>query len=547
MTTERTDDGYFLLKLNGTIERRETWMLTMADYLSSNISRFLPTLFEEHSILFLGCSLEDSSIELQLLRSIRGHRRWQHYALLPVNSDSEATAKGQMLEQLGVDVIPYVPDSRHSLVHEVIEWIRPHLDVIAPRIRHRLEGSQSDLARTLAEVIEWHKARDTLTPPERAVLAATTVSWIERAMEPGQQGAYTVTRELLADLAMLAVELNESSSDAVSLAITTATAAGRNCEALQALLHRLEEGRLPRRTTPPQGDPVVRELYTAYRDGHWMKLRRILYRCGERRAEYGMDRINIMQLRAGLLAGGDEAAQSWKNFGMLVSPQLWPYGRALVQLHNWEFGNAIDSLSYLDENQGFVLWARAVASMCRSVPAFSIELNISDRNTLLLNAKADLDRARRFYAKFPPGVRRLFWTAKRSKPGELAYEPRQIGSDEMHTLLAVWSFLCAKRLPTADAEDPKYVLEALDRASQGDLMLEWCRQVIRLGSAELPAASVIEREFKALLMTTQRRCRGLLREIAQLYAQIADSSSIAERHLQEIIVAAPPPVPENLT
>lgn len=252
------------------------------------------------------------------------------------------------------------------------------------------------------------------------------------------------------------------------------------------------------------------------------------------------------------LAGGEEASRAWSDCEANVSPRMAAYARAIIQLHNWQFAEAISSLAVAERwcrsknGHAFILWSRAIASICQSLPTLSI--GESDRiryDQLRAMAIKNFEDAKTLYRAFPPSLRRIFWT-KKLIPGELAYEPRQFGSLEMHVLLDTWQILAGCNCGQAEGATIENVVSALNQVCRDyreDPLLAWCRHAIQLVPGDLSTMQAASRsEFMELLKITRERCPGLLREIAPFYALSADKSHEARAYLQLIAERVPPVV-----
>ena len=159
------------------------------------------------------------------------------------------------------------------------------------------------------------------------------------------------------------------------------------------------------------------------------------------------------------------------------------FGKALVQIYNWQFADAVTSLAATERgcrsnrSHAFILWNRGIAAIRQTAPIGTAERPAHpEPGQLRTIAISYLNGAKAQYRAFPPSLRRLFWTKRSTKlliPGELAYEPRQLGSEEMATLLDAWLVL------SGDATDEEAVISKLDRLHEDDLLLRWCRHALR--------------------------------------------------------------------
>jgi len=358
-----------------------------------------------------------------------------------------------------------------------------------------------------------------------------------------------VTLEKLADVAERAVKLNPSKRGALLLAKETAEAISRDPKNFEDALQDLDRRRSHHRIQPPHGNAAVRNLYIAYRRGDWVSMQRRLVSIEANYPQFGRDRIHLMRLRAGLLAGGGEASRAWTDCDVAVSPHMTAYARAIVQLHNWQFADALSSLADAERwrrsrnGHAFILWSRAIALICQTLPSLSAsESGSISYDQLQARAIRDFAHAKTLYEVVPPSLRRIFLT-KESIPGELAYEPRQFRSAEMRVLLDAWRIFVdynGTGVAGATIEDVVAALNQVCGDYREDLLLAWCRHAIQLRPADLSTTQAASKsEFNELLEITRERCPGLLRDIAPFYALSTGKSVEAGTYLQRIVECVP--------
>ncbi|PYS69858.1 MAG: hypothetical protein DMF69_15470, partial [Acidobacteria bacterium] len=109
---------FFILKLYGTLERKDTVMVASYQYeeaITGNnlFSQFMQTLFFSRTLLFLGASLEGIEAYLRGITLPKSFVR-THYALVAVTGGAWR-AKAELLERrYGIKVFPYTPKDNFS-------------------------------------------------------------------------------------------------------------------------------------------------------------------------------------------------------------------------------------------------------------------------------------------------------------------------------------------------------------------------------------------------------------------------------------------------
>jgi len=121
-----------LLKLHGNVGEPENYILTLSQYneaygsepdFSKALPKTLRQIFISHSLLFLGCSMEQDRT-LDLFKAIKEEEQFEipeHYAILPKPSTAEEKrAKENRLLQMNIKTIWY-PEGEHDFVEKLLK------------------------------------------------------------------------------------------------------------------------------------------------------------------------------------------------------------------------------------------------------------------------------------------------------------------------------------------------------------------------------------------------------------------------------------------
>ena len=124
-----------ILKLHGDAANHQTYVFTEAQYKESYgepldfkkpLPKALRQIFISHSLLFLGCSLEQDRT-LDLFKEICNEEKFDipdHFAVMPLPKDPVAKkAKESRLLRMGIRALWYPPDNNHEMVEKYLALV----------------------------------------------------------------------------------------------------------------------------------------------------------------------------------------------------------------------------------------------------------------------------------------------------------------------------------------------------------------------------------------------------------------------------------------
>ncbi len=138
-----TRRAFFLLKLYGRLDRKDTVMVAPAQYedaITGNtlFSQFMETLFFSRTLLFIGASLEGIEAYLKGISLPKEVAR-KHYAVVAV-TDRAWRATAELLERrYGIKVLPYTPWNDYA---ELRDFLNKLTDAVAARQEGTTGGTQ---------------------------------------------------------------------------------------------------------------------------------------------------------------------------------------------------------------------------------------------------------------------------------------------------------------------------------------------------------------------------------------------------------------------
>lgn len=125
--------SHCILKLHGNSLDRSSYVFTRDQYVKAygnpldfrkQLPRALRQIYVGHSLLFLGCSLEQDKT-LELFKNVKDENQFdipEHFALLPIpDKSSVKIRKENRLLKLEIHPIWYPPDDKHSLVEKLLK------------------------------------------------------------------------------------------------------------------------------------------------------------------------------------------------------------------------------------------------------------------------------------------------------------------------------------------------------------------------------------------------------------------------------------------
>lgn len=121
-----------ILKLHGNYRQASSYVFTEEQYLMAygnplsfelQLPRALRQIFISHSLLFIGCSLEqDKTLELfQAIVDTKDYEIPDHYAILPELPNKKKDNKNKRLSKLNIHPIWYPEDDTHSYVEKLLD------------------------------------------------------------------------------------------------------------------------------------------------------------------------------------------------------------------------------------------------------------------------------------------------------------------------------------------------------------------------------------------------------------------------------------------
>ena len=455
-----------LLKLHGTIERPESWIITRWQYArhyNADLIEDLRNLFRNKSILFLGCSLRKEQY-LEILKKIPQNERGQHFAVLCVNSDAEGKKRGKALLELGIEVIPYRTMGGHSFVQEVLEYVQPSAAQTMSRVRTALDNRNTDLA--VALLTPWLEGSK--GAPSARIIADTTAYAVERLRLNQDQ----INSKLLIQLAGAATELDPSSTYALNTYAEILESCGVNNPSERSRLADLlnKESAEAIRFWSRTDNKAISDAYAAYRNCDAKRFKpsmRALQENPRSNIDNASDRLSVFEIRFQLsgLRPSTSPSDLRKQIPKL-SGQISPFVDALIAYHAGDYGLAINFLDTLDRRWraassgtglGFSLQLRAMC--CLALGEHKQALNAIDRCHI-----AYLNPQRRLLRKFANG---------KLIPGELSYDLRALGSPELYALVDFWRLLAEINVRPNEVKTSRIdrVYQCLSEASEGDRLL----------------------------------------------------------------------------
>lgn len=121
-----------ILKLHGSVGEEKTYVFTKSQYdkvygaklsFKKELPKTLRQIFISHSLLFVGCSLEQDRT-LELFQEVKKEGQFeipQHYAILPQPlSHSDKRKKENYLREINIKTIWY-PTNKHDFVEKILK------------------------------------------------------------------------------------------------------------------------------------------------------------------------------------------------------------------------------------------------------------------------------------------------------------------------------------------------------------------------------------------------------------------------------------------
>lgn len=532
--TEALRKGPCLLKLHGTVEQPESWILTRwqyAHHYNSELIEDLREIFRNRIVLFLGCSLRRDQY-LEILKALPKHERGQHFAVLCVDSDEEGRERGEALLETGIEVIPYRTTGRHALIQEILDYIQPSAEQSMAGVRSALD--RKDTNQAVALLRPW--LDDTEDTVSSKSVADTTAQAVERLRVEGRE----TNLSLLDELARAAIDLDPTSAYALRVYAEFRESQGFDATVertrLAEILNResAETSRLYTKTD----NRSLREAYKAFRlcdhrgfEEHF----KVLLRNPQAGFHTVPDRLRLFELRLRLSGLTPWAALSEaQRLIPEVSGQALPLAEAMIFYHIGRYEDAIASLNALDrrwrgasngKGLGFSLHLRAVCLLAQRS---------------YLQALNEIDRCHVAYVEPQKRLIRKFHNSK-SIPGELSYDLRALGSAELYSLVDFWRLLIEINVRPNQINTSRIerVYERLEALSEGDRLLEIYQALvltIHPGADRIMSSGMVEVEINRLMEKAQKHWPGLLRD-SHIAAKAILCSGLAPKWFENIAIS----------
>jgi hypothetical protein len=500
-----------LLKIHGTIEQPETWTLTRSQYVrryNEELVEDLRHIFRHKSVLFLGCSLHHD-MYLDLLREVPKRELGSHFAVLNVASDDEAELRGEELEEIGIQVLPYRTMGRHALVEDILEHLLPPFESVSQRITEALNKGESQKALLLLR--PW--ADDPGRHSVRKQVAYLSASLVGRLMK-------TASPDILDNLSSQAVDLDPTSKFALLIRAEYLESSGQASSSERAALSTLlQQTRHDlSKDWRPSDKRSIREVYEAFRTCNMDELQRWVHAIEQDRSitlADASDRLGILLLRAELTRKHPSQAENFEAQGF--SQQIAPFAEALTAYHQGSFTKALGALETLEKR-----WRAASSG---GGLAFSLQLKAlcclgeeRDHDAFTL-----LDRCYSAYLEPQARLRRKF----RRVPSELSYDIRSLSSPELYALIEFWRILAEINTRPEDVESSKIerAYDTLVKCAGGDPLVDWC---CSLAAVLYPGGGKTASQLGQLVEQTKKKHPGLLRDVDVAVRAIARSQYAPE-------------------
>lgn len=462
-------DEDVLLKVHGTIEKPESWVLTRFQYATAyreTVWSELRDLFANRTVLFVGCSL-GMDMFLDALRNMPSGRAPRHFAILNVASEDEAAARGRELRRLGIAVIPYITDhGDHSIVERILDAVRPSRKKVLSYVeRLRLAGNYDRAMRVLS--VESIGVKDVLARTRLGVKMAEVL----RSYRDANPDPSSWSREWVLRWARAAADLGQVSELVTGAVVDIFRLAGQRDPELEQRLDRLRQ--------PAASGSVSatadRDVQTAYLNLRAGNASALLDQIGRilRRGEYAQrpgvaERLEILRLKSLLALGLEEEANRRIEH---LPPSVRPFGEALIAFARHASSETIAALDVLDSR-----WRASSHYSRQPGLSFSLSLRTLAHLTLLDYAAAG-DAATRALAAHDPNARKAARLFRKGIPSELCYDTRRLGSSELLAILYCREWLTHVALRgEADEKDLatlRELVHRLEREKTVDRLLRW--------------------------------------------------------------------------
>lgn len=121
-------DDFSIIKLHGNATDPKSCVLTISNYAKTynkDFDWYLINTFLTNTVIFIGASMEKSEPFFKSIRIIKRLNKVtkKHYAIVAVANDREGEELGKALENMGIYLIPYIPDAEHANLDEILNYL----------------------------------------------------------------------------------------------------------------------------------------------------------------------------------------------------------------------------------------------------------------------------------------------------------------------------------------------------------------------------------------------------------------------------------------
>jgi hypothetical protein len=167
-----------IIKIHGSVVDPQSCVLSLSKYVrvyNVNLHWYLTNVFSTCTCVFLGSSMNPAEPYFRVLRLLKASRRARkrHFAVVAVRNSQSGAQEGKRLQEFGVELIPYIPDSDHSFLDELLGLMESQRGS-SEAIQQRLKTVRSYLGSNQpfdAAIHLWHATHANISRiPDRRAL-----------------------------------------------------------------------------------------------------------------------------------------------------------------------------------------------------------------------------------------------------------------------------------------------------------------------------------------------------------------------------------------
>jgi hypothetical protein len=186
-------NDFKIVKIHGSVSEPSSCVLSTTSYANAyndNLYWYIANIFSTNSVIFLGSSMNKSEPFFRIIQFLKrnGRAAKKHYAVLAVQNNTEGRLEGKRLQEFGIDLIPYIPDDRHSFLDEMLNYINGRRG--APRIVYLrmnvIRKHLENMRYSHAAMLLWHTCHAAITHRETRRDLGDLVSEFFVALEAGK-------------------------------------------------------------------------------------------------------------------------------------------------------------------------------------------------------------------------------------------------------------------------------------------------------------------------------------------------------------------------